>query len=132
MRWTHSVLIGLMLGVALPVWAAQPTQRDVLRSISQNVGESNTSSGSILLMFLAAAMLIALLMISQRKEKKKAAPKALNNQGKLLKEINKSVPIKPAQMRKLKTLADQQQCSSPLVLLLCPSILSKAVKDQRK
>ena len=39
-------------------------------------------------------------------------------------------------MRQLKQLADEQSCSSPLVLLMCPSLMAKALAnksaDQKK
>lgn len=56
-------------------------------------------------------------------------PRALNHPGKLMREISKGVNLKSSEIRQLKVLAQQQQVSNPLVLLLCPSLLAKAVKE---
>ena len=52
-------------------------------------------------------------------------PKALNHSGKLVKEISKTMNLKPAEIKQLKVLADGQDVGKPLVLLLCPSLLSQ-------
>jgi hypothetical protein len=46
-----------------------------------------------------------------------------------LKEIAREMHLKPAEIRQLRLLADRQQIVSPLVLLLCPSLLTKAVRE---
>ncbi len=40
----------------------------------------------------------------------------------------RTVDLRPAEVKQLKMLADDQNVSSPLTLLLCPSVLAKAVK----
>jgi len=40
------------------------------------------------------------------------------------------INLRPSEVRQLKVLAEEQQVSSPLTLLLCPSVLAKAVKHQ--
>ena len=60
--------------------------------------------------------------------RRRRTPKALNHHGKLLKELAAAVSLKPAEVKQLKLLADEQKLSNPLTLILCPSILAKAVK----
>lgn len=81
------------------------------------------------LIFGTAGVIILLVLFSHRR-KRDVSPRSLNHQGKLLKEIVKRINLKPGEMRQLKALADEQSVSSPLTLLLCPSILSKALKHQ--
>ena len=108
---------------------AGPSQDDVLRSIGSKVDE-RISGTKILATAIAIVSVIVLLVLISRRQTERTAPKALNHQGKLVKEILKQVPIKPAEMRKIKTLAAEQQCS-PLTLLLCPSVLAKAMKERK-
>ena len=79
------------------------------------------------LAFTAGAVIVLLAVLSKR-TKKKSVAKAVNHQGKLLKEIAKSVGLKRGELRKLKSLADGQNVENPLTLLLCPSLLAKSLK----
>lgn len=114
---------------------AQVTLEDVFKSTQESM---NSAPGSerILAMALGAAALLALLLVLQQRRRHQALPKPVNHQGKLLKEVAKSLPLKASEMKQLKQLADEQAYSSPLLLLLCPSLLAKAVQskppDQRK
>jgi len=108
--------------------SAAPTQEEVLKSIGDNVGQSIDPGKLLAAVFGVAAFVILIALVGQRR-KRIIAPKALNHQGKLLKEIAKSVNLKPGEIRQLKQLADDQQLSSPLLLLVCPSMLGKAVKS---
>jgi hypothetical protein len=117
------------LQFAIPSYAG-PSQDDVLRSIGSKVDE-RISGTKILATAIAIVSVIVLLVLISRRQTERTAPKTLNHQGKLVKEILRQVPIKPAEMRKIKTLAAEQQCS-PLTLLLCPSVLAKAMKERRQ
>ena len=60
-------------------------------------------------------------------------PKAVNHAGKLLKELQKAVGIRPAEVKQLRILADASDdqgtpLDNPLVLLLCPSLLAKTMR----
>lgn len=46
-----------------------------------------------------------------------------------MKEIVRQIDLRPAEVRQLKILAEAQNVSSPITLLLCPSVLAKAVKE---
>jgi hypothetical protein len=126
-------LIARALGLAAGFFAAsaamaQSRQDDVLRSIQQNVGESVDPRK-----FIAAVVvivgLIATLFIINALRNYTARPRVVNHRGKLLKEMSRTLSLKPSEMRQLKTLSEAQDIASPLVLLLCPSLLNKAVKS---
>ena len=76
-------------------------------------------------------------MLLHQRFKRQASPKAIHHPAKLTKELAQAVALKPAEIKQLKTLADQIQAQhgitiqSPLTLLLCPSLLAKAMKEQR-
>lgn len=129
-RIGRGLLCAFLIASATPA-LAQPTQEEVLRSISSSVSESQTSGVTLLLLFTAAVLLIVLLMVTQNRERRQAAPKTLNHGGKLLKEVSKALDLKPPQVRRLKALAEQREVQNPLVLLLCPSLLGPA-KDREK
>jgi hypothetical protein len=46
--------------------------------------------------------------------------------------VARGVNLRPAEVKQLKVLSEQQNVSNPLVLLLCPSVLSRAVRENPK
>jgi hypothetical protein len=112
------------------------SQEDVFKSISDNVGQRG-DSGKALLLLLAAGLLVVVLVVIGQRRKREAVPKALNHAGQLNKEIVKGVELKGQQMKRLKEMAaalrekDGTEIHNPLVLLLCPSLLAKAMEAER-
>jgi hypothetical protein len=105
------------------------TQEEVFRSIQDNVGSSTDPKKFFAFLAGMAALIILLTVLSKRKQRQ-VTPKTLNHQGKLLREILRQVDLRPAEIRQLKMLAEDQNVASPLTLLLCPSVLAKAVKER--
>ena len=114
------------------------TQDDVFKSISQNVsgeGDSGEGGGKIFLaVILVAIAIILLLSLLSLRRKREALPKAVHHPGKLLKEMLKQIPLKPAELRQLKALAEAEKeagspIESPLVFILCPSALARAMRS---
>jgi hypothetical protein len=103
-------------------------QEEVLRTINQNVGQEFDGSKLLAAALVILALVLLIALVSQR-HKRSVVPKAVKNPGKLVKEISRSINLKPAELKQLKTLAETQQLSSPLVLLLCPSLLARAAKE---
>ena len=110
-------------------------QEDVFKSIQESVGErTEFDSRPVILLALGGAGVLVALAILGRRQHKAAAPKTLNHAGKLTREVLRDVPINPAEMRQLKTLADSLapetggEAPDPLTLLLCPSLLIRGVK----
>lgn len=118
-----------MLVVGAGVARAAPSQEDVFRSIQQNLSEPSDPSKVLSLVLAAVALLLMLVVLSYRR-KREVAPRTLNHPGKLLKEVSRAVNLRPAELRQLKSLAEDQQLSSPLTLLLCPSVLARAVRQK--
>ena len=108
---------------------ATPTQDEVFKSIQDNVGATTDPKKFFAFMAGAAGLVVLLAVLSNRK-KRQVTPRVLNHQGKLLKEIVRQIDLRPVEVRQLKVLADSQNVSSPLTLLLCPSVLTKAVKER--
>ena len=109
--------------------SATPTQQEVFRSIQDNVGSSTDPKKFFAFLAAVVALVLLLAVLSKRKQRQ-VTPKTLNHHGKLLKEILRQIDLRPAEVRQLRTLADAQNVSSPITLLLCPSVLAKAVKER--
>ncbi len=135
-RSIRTTLIGL-IGLIITC-AAGPTQEDVFKSISQNVGNTNGNDSKVFLMVLCVAVgfIILLVLINQRKQNT-IAPKTLHHHGKLMKEVTKGLSLRAAEIKQLRLLADEttgrggEPVTSPLSLLLCPSVLAAASKRRR-
>jgi len=110
---------------------AQLRQEDVFKSISDNVGGQTDPKVFYAVAAIGTALVLLLVFVNSLK-KRQATPRAVNHQGKLLKEILKSVSLKKAEMKQLKTMAIEQNCASPLTLILCPSVLAKGINAKGK
>lgn len=120
---------GYWLLAAPSLALAAPSQEDVFRSIQDNLSEPSDPSKVLAVILAAVAMLLLLVLLSQRRQRQ-VAPKPLNHPGKLLREVSRAVNLRPAEVRQLKILADEQNVSSPITLLLCPSVLARATKSR--
>jgi hypothetical protein len=122
----------LWLLASLPsVSLAEPTQEDVLRSIGRNVSEP-VDSGRVLGVLATIAGAVGLLVVVGQRRRRPPGPKTLRHHGKLLKEVLRTVPLKPAEVKQLKHLSEQARgaegVESPLTLALCPSVLMRAAQ----
>jgi len=108
--------------------SAAPTQKEVLKSINESVGHS-IDENSFLGFALAVVAMILLLVILSHRRHRTVQPRKVNHPGKLLKEISRTIHLKPTEVRQLKLMSEGMDVSSPLVLMLCPSLMSKAVKE---
>jgi hypothetical protein len=116
---------------------AKPTSEEVFRSFRENMS-SEPSTVNLLPFVLAGVALIILLVVIGSRQKKIASPKAVHHAGKLLKEVARSAGIKPSEIKKLKSLAQQagerqgSALQSPLTLLLCPSVLAATMRQGKE
>ena len=102
---------------------AKPTQEEVFKSISNNVGES-TDTGKVLgVVLVASAVTVGAIALSQRKREK--AKRALNSPRKLLKEVLRQMDVPGREMRKYRAAAEEKGLSSPLVAMICPSVIGR-------
>jgi hypothetical protein len=117
---------------------AAPTQEDVFRSISNNVGPKPGEGGKGLAVLLCGAGgLILLVLLAGSRARRQAVPQPLNHSRKLMREVMKAVPLRRGEIKQLKLLADAAGADggagpveSPLTLLLCPSVLARALKNR--
>jgi len=125
-------LIQFHLGILA---AGQVKLEDVFKSTKESM---NQEAGPERLIALAvgAGAVVVLLVFLQYRRKAESMAKPMNNQHRLIKEMTRTLALKETEMRQLKELADEQSCSSPLVLLMCPSLMAKALAnksaDQKK
>jgi hypothetical protein len=124
----------LLLGGGMPAVAA-PSQEDVFRSIQTNVGGGTVDSSKSLPILMAVIGFVLLLIVASQRRKRVVVPKALNHQGKLLREVLKAVPLRAKEVKQLKVLAENadadEPLASPLTLLLCPSLMARTIQSKR-
>ncbi len=114
-------------GICAPALGV-PTQEEVFQSINQHVG--STVDVSKMVPYLIAGLgLVILIVWMTHRQRYKVVPRALNHAGKLIKEVSKKIGLRSGETRALKNLADEQEIASPLTLLLCPSLLGKALRS---
>jgi hypothetical protein len=110
---------------------AQLKQEDVFKSISDNVGRTTDPKVFYVAALLVVALVLLLAVVNSIR-KRKASPRPVNHQGRLIKEILKSVPLKGGEVKQLRAMAAEQQCTSPLTLVLCPSLLARGMNTRGK
>jgi hypothetical protein len=110
--------------------SAAPTQEEVFKSISNNLGPTvdGTKVFAVFLTALGAAVLLAVL---SKRQKRAALPQQLNHQGKLLRELIKTAGLTRSEAKTLGVLVEQleaagQPLRNPLTLLLCPSLTRRS------
>lgn len=108
---------------------AAPTNEEFFQSVRENM-DKPVDPSKFIAVLLAAVGVILLVMLFNRKRERQIRPKVLNHPGKLIKEIAAAVHLKPSEMKQLKLLADGQGVSGPITLLLCPSVLARAVREK--
>jgi hypothetical protein len=106
-------------------------QEDVFKSIEDNVGGAPDPKLFYVLALSAAAFVLLMVVVNSMKNRQRR-PRAVNHQGKLMKELAKKVALKGSEVKQLKTMAAEQGCSSPLTLVLCPSLLAKGMNTKGK
>ena len=116
--------------------AAKPVKlEDVFKSTKENMSQE-AGPERLIALAIGAVAIVILLVFLQYRRKAESMAKPLNNQHRLIKEMTRTLALKDAEMRQLQDLADEQSCSSPLVLLMCPSLMAKALAnksaDQKK
>ena|SRR5688572_2391266 len=126
----------MLLQFPLDILAQRQVKLDDVFKHTKESMNQEAGPERLIALALGAIAVIVLLVLLQYRRKSDVLPKPINNQNRLLKEVMKTVPLKEHEMKQLKQLADEQHCSSPLVLLMCPSLMAKALAskspDQRR
>jgi len=127
--WRQRAVLGsVVIFASLSVAQANPTEEDVFRSINQNVGSTVDVSKAIPYL-LATVAIIILIALYNNYRKRQSYPRKLNHPGKLTKELCRSINLRSVELKQLKLLAEEQELEYPLTLILCPSVLGKAIRS---
>jgi len=129
-------MLATLIQFHLQILANKPVKlEDVFKSTKENMSQE-AGPERLIALAIGAAAIVVLLVFLQYRRKAESMAKPLNNQHRLIKEMTRTLALKDAEMRQLQDLADETSCSSPLVLLMCPSLMAKAVAnksaDQKK
>lgn len=120
-----------LAGASIPaVASAAPTADEIFKSVQQNLTQSPGEVGRLMAILLAVLALGVLLLVLAANRRKAGVPRRVHHPGKLMREVAKQVNLKPAEMKQLKLLTENTPAENPLTLLLCPSLLVKAVKEK--
>jgi hypothetical protein len=102
----------------------------VFKSTQESMDAGSGVERVLPLALVLGAVLILLVIVHQRK-RVATAPRSLNSPGKLAKEVARAVGLKSKEMRQLRQLAEGEGASSPLVVLICPSLLARGLQKRK-
>ena len=103
---------------------------DVFRSTGEQLNAAPGSRTMTALLLLALGIVLVLVLINNRL-KRLTTPRVLNHHGRLIREVRRKVALRSADLKRLKAIAAERDLCSPLVLMLCPSLLARAMEEQR-
>jgi hypothetical protein len=123
-------MIASLIQLHFQFLAATPVKlEDVFKSTKESMNQE-AGPERLLALGLGAVAVVVLLIFLQYRRKADMMTKPVNNQSRLIKEMTRTLALKDAEMRQLQQLADETNCSSPLVLLMCPSLMAKALANK--
>jgi hypothetical protein len=108
--------------------SATPTQDEVFQSIHDNVGPTFDARKALPYLVGAVGLVVLVIAINQYRQRP-VRRRRLNRPSRLLRQVRRTLHLGGAEVKQLKLLAQEQQLSSPLTLLLCPSVLAKALRS---
>jgi hypothetical protein len=123
--------MGHRIGQFATAAAAQLRQEDVFKSISENVSGSGDPTPFYAMALVGVGIILVLIVVNQFM-KRQARPRAVNHQGKLVKEMLRRLPLRGGEVKQLRLMAAEQGCESPLTLVLCPSLMAKGIQEKGK
>lgn len=106
---------------------ANPTQEEVFQSINDNVRSTVDISKAVPYLLIAGGVAILVALFNHHK-KRLTFPRKANNPAKLSREMCRAISLRSVELKQLKLLAQDQGVEFPLTLILCPSILGKAIR----
>jgi uncharacterized membrane protein (DUF106 family) len=130
MRQSRTILAAAIATLASSAiaWAA-PTQEEVFRSINENVGSTVDIDRYMPYILVIVASIILAAVFNHRRQNP-GVVKRVNHVGKLVREVARSVHLKSPEVKQLKLMAEEQKVANPLMLLLCPSVLARAMRTR--
>jgi hypothetical protein len=118
---------GVALFLACASHALAATQEEVFKSINRNV-ESTVDMHKALPYLIAGVAVVILLGLWSQRGQRQARVRVVNHSGKLARRMARKLHLRKVELKQLKILAQEQQIENSLTLLLCPSILAKAMR----
>jgi hypothetical protein len=109
--------------------AATPTQEEVFQSINDNVRSTADFTKAVPYMLVGAGIFILCLLFNYHLKHRKVPRKAYNP-ARLSRELCRRISLRSVELKQLKILAEEQELEYPLTLILCPSLLGKAIRSQ--
>mgnify|MGYP000122275950 CR=1 FL=1 len=130
-RGTITALVTLIFTTASQ---AETAEQLFKRSLQENLDQPVDPQKLIAFGLVVVAIILGTVVINRWRavSGRPRSTTALNSPTKLLREITRSVNLRPAEVKQLRILCEQQSVSNPLVMLLCPSVLSKAIRENQK
>jgi hypothetical protein len=135
-RFRFVIAAALVCLAWVPACLAAPSQDEVFKSIQNNVDSHSDNGVFLAVLAVIAGVVLIVAVIHSRSHRPTGSSAALNNAGKLTRELMKATGLKAGQLRQLRTLADElgdrgTPIDNPLTLLLCPSLLRQAKGEDR-
>lgn len=109
------------------ITAANPTQEEVFQSINDNVRSTADFTRAVPYMLVGAGLFILYLLFNYHRKHRKVPRKAYNP-ARLSRELCRRISLRSIELKQLKILAEEQELEYPLTLILCPSLLGKAIR----
>src|SRR6185295_15570026 len=99
---------------------------DVIKALHDSLDEGPSTGRTLALIGLSVGLLLALVII-QYWRKRQATPRIINNPNRLTRETGGAVHLDRDELAQLARSAEQAGAKNPLTLLICPSLLGKAM-----
>jgi hypothetical protein len=122
--------VSVVLFGIVAIASAQPTQQQVFQSINDNVSSSAEWTEAVPYLLVLAGLVIMGALINYHLKHRVVVRKA-NNPAKLSREIRRRISLRPVELKQLKLMAQEQEVQNPLTLILCPSLLGKAIRTSK-
>ncbi len=133
MKQISKQIVGASLAILMsPVMAlANPRIEDVFSSIKEQTRGQSAEPNRIAALMIALIALALAYVAAKHWNHRSAKPKPLNNQKKLLKEVCRKTGVPRGQLKQISDLTESQGLTSPLVAMICPSVLRKLAASAR-
>jgi hypothetical protein len=119
---------GFLVLIAATGAFGNPTEEDVFKSVNQNMNSPVDMSKAVPYLLAALGVIILVILFNYHRQRQNT-PRSLNHPGKLSRELSRRLRLRSIELRQLKLLAEEQELEHPLTLILCPSVLAKAMRN---
>lgn len=132
--WVRAIVAAAMLSLASSAANAETAEQLFKRSLQENLDQPVDPQKLMAFGVVVVALILGTIFINRWRAAagRPRSSTALNSPTKLLREVTRGVNLRPAEVKQLRILCEQQNVASPLVMLLCPSVLGKAIKENQK